>query len=638
MNRWVIRGCAVWALVSIASSEPSVRVAILAPPSLRAVEELLSADWSKESDLIVLERATVERILAEQALSLETKDPLSAGRLTRADALLLMDLQKNTARTTFTARAVRVADGIVAAAYSLEWDAGLLDKIPELLSSELLPAVRNSAVADRQAQRWSMGGVHASSSTPDAERLRDDFLLLFTRRALLEPGVVLLDRDRAREMLMERALTEGEETTPWTGSLLIEASVARDPESGTLSADWAVELPDGRRERVRLEEQAGQLVSLVDRSVRTLTELGGSRGTSTVEWLPEAEAQRYAERMAWAFQSGRYTLAFRFAEVARALGKDDDDFRSFRLRVRAALIYPMHSVDAFDFVPAAFRLYGVRFAIEEADETLPEALQELRRWEGRFLPDDAAFNAPSVLASATKLLRHVEHHGHDFGRADALNRIRSGTDQLATLLLGRAPPERRRTVRELARRFDRAWTDPRADEDEQPVLSLPTSSAASGEATATRESDTAALRWADVAKLQQELGLNDRRYDIALRIGNRWYLGFSAATVIESGDAPERFVARESGIAEYDLETRRVRLIAWSARRPPQTVLDGITPYGVYELREGADGWLRARIFQPERRPQLNWFLFNGEDWIELPGPSEPAEDVPPEPLSAASD
>lgn len=637
MNRWVIRGCVAWALVSIASSEPSVRVAILASPSLRAVEELLSADWSKESDLIVLERAAVERILAEQALSLETKDPLSAGRLTRADALLLMDLHKNAARTTFTARAVRVADGIVAAAYSLEWDAGLLEKIPELLSSELLPAVRNSAVADQQAQRWSLGGVHASSSMPDAERVRDDFHLLFTRRALLEPGVVLLDRDRAREMLMERTLTEGEETTPWTGSLLIEASVARDPESGTLLSDWAVELPDGRRERFRLEEHAGQLLSLVDRSVRRLAELGGSRGTSAVEWHPEAEAQRYTEWMAWAFHSGRYKLAFRFAEVARALGKNDDDFRSFRLRVRAALIYPMHSVDAFDFVPAAFRLYGVRFAIEEADETLPETVQELRRREGRPLPDDMAFNALSVLASATKLLRHVENHGHDFGRADALNRIRSGIDQLATALLARAPPERRRTVRELARRFDCAWTDSHADEDERPVSS-PKPRVASGETPAQSESDSAALRWADVAKLQQELGLNDRRYDIALRVGNRWYLGFSAATVIESGDAPERFVARESGIAEYDLDTHRVRVIAWSARRPPQTVLDGITPYGVYELREGVDGWLRARIFQPERRPQLNWFLFNGEDWIELPGPSEPAEGGPLAPSRAESD
>lgn len=637
MNRRVIWGCAVWAWVSIASSEPSVRVAILAPPSLRAVEDLLLADWSKESDLIVLERATVNQILAEQALSLESKDPLSAGRLTRADALLLLDLQKNAARTTFTARAVRVADGIVAAAYSLEWDAGLLDKISELLSSELLPAVRKSAVADRRAQRWSLGSVHVASSNPDAERLRDDFLFLFTRRALLEPGVVLLERDRAREMSMERALTEGEETAPWTGSLLIESSVARDPEKGTLSADWAVELPDGRSERFRLAVDPTQLLTLVDQSVRRLAELGGSHAPSTVAWKPEAEAQRYAEWMGWAFQSGRYELAFRFAEVARALGKDDDSFRSFRLRVRAALIYPMHSVDAFDFVPAAFRLYGVRFAIDEADEALQETVQELRRWEGRSLPDDTAFNMLSVLASATKLLRHVENHGHDFGRAEALNRIRSGTDQLATLLLARALPERRRTVRELARHFDRAWTDPRADEDARTVSSA-TPPARSGETTATRESDRTALRWADVAKLQQALDLNDRRYDIALRIGSRWYLGFSAATVIESGDAPERFVARESGIAEYDLETRRVRLIAWSARRPPQTVLDGIAPYGVYALREGADGCLQAQIFQPERRPQLNWFLFNGEDWIELPGPSQPAKDRPPAPLSAGSD
>lgn len=625
MKRWVIRGWVLWALAAVASSfEPSVRVAILAPPALRAVDELLSAEWSKHSDLIVLERSTIERILAEQALSLETREPLRAGRLIRADALVLMEIQKNAARTTFIARAVRVADGIVAAAFSLEWDVGLDEKIPDLLTLELLPAVRNSAVAVRPDQRWSLGGIHPSSSTPDAERLRDDFLYLFTRRALLEPGVVLLERDRAREMLMERALTEGEETAPWTGSLLIEASVARDPSSATIAADWSVEWPDGKRERFRLQEDARGLSAIVDQSVRALIQRGGSRGPRAVEWHPEAEAHRYAEWMAWAFHSGRYKLAFRFAEVARALGKEDDDFRSFRLCVRAALIYPMHSVDAHDLVPAAFRLYGTRFAITEAVDALSEAEQEVRRWEGRSLPDDLAFNALSVLASATKLLRHVENHRHDFGQAEALNRIRAGTDQLAAFLLNRAPPERRRAVRELARRFDRPWTDTRADEDQQPSP-LPSPRAVSESPSASGESAAAALRWADVAKLQQELGLNDRRYDIALRIGHRWYLGFSAATVIESGDAPERFVARESGIVEYDLDTRRVRLLAWSARRPPQTVLDGIPPFGVYDLREGADGWLRAQIFQPERRPQLNWFLFNGDEWIELPGPSEPA-------------
>src|SRR5262245_52632557 len=116
-----VRSVIVFGLLAVSapwlSAQPTTAPARLAivveDPSAAVVGDMLTAELSKRKDLQLLERAQIERVYREQALSAANKDYMKLGRLLGADGLLLLQPTHEGTNQFLSARLVAVGPGVV---------------------------------------------------------------------------------------------------------------------------------------------------------------------------------------------------------------------------------------------------------------------------------------------------------------------------------------------------------------------------------------------------------------------------------------------------------------------------------------------------------------------------------------------
>src|SRR6266542_6253677 len=106
-----------------ATAASPIRLAIVAEDkSLAPALDLLTAELSTNSQLALLERAQIDKVLAEQALSAATgRDVLKLGEVLGADGLLLLQKVKEGTNQFLASRLLAVKPGVVIDATRVSW-------------------------------------------------------------------------------------------------------------------------------------------------------------------------------------------------------------------------------------------------------------------------------------------------------------------------------------------------------------------------------------------------------------------------------------------------------------------------------------------------------------------------------------
>ena len=99
------------------AAEPPVRLAIIVEnPAAMMAGDLLTVALSKEPEITLLERAQIDQVLREQALSAASgRDYVKLGEILGADGLLIMEVIDREGRKLLSSRLVAVKPGVALA-------------------------------------------------------------------------------------------------------------------------------------------------------------------------------------------------------------------------------------------------------------------------------------------------------------------------------------------------------------------------------------------------------------------------------------------------------------------------------------------------------------------------------------------
>lgn len=127
----------LWAASLPAQTNSPVRLAIVPEtPQAAAAADLLTAEFSQNRQVQLLERADIERVYREQGLSAANRDDQKLGQFLGADGLLLLNIVSTPLATNMTTRLIAVKPGVVLTDGSIPWPAGDMAQIQAALVSQ----------------------------------------------------------------------------------------------------------------------------------------------------------------------------------------------------------------------------------------------------------------------------------------------------------------------------------------------------------------------------------------------------------------------------------------------------------------------------------------------------------------------
>ena len=183
-----------------------------------AFMDLLTVAFGKQPNIALLERADVDRLLREQALSLSLSNPtqgtaaVKAGKIWAVDAFLMLE-SLPTAKGPPRLR-IRLVDAhhgmkILDATWLLSGDG---KQYPEQADTLALSATQKLAGFRKDAKGIRLVGVAAMQSREVSKSwdwLSETLAAGLGQHLGLEPSVIVMERKQTRTLTDERALTEG---------------------------------------------------------------------------------------------------------------------------------------------------------------------------------------------------------------------------------------------------------------------------------------------------------------------------------------------------------------------------------------------------------------------------------------------
>jgi hypothetical protein len=111
---WIILVFSLLVTAAAPAGDAPVKLAIV-PETTAAgtAADLLTAEFSKNSQVQLLERAEIDKVFQEQSLSAGNRDYLKLGQLLGADGLLLLSTGPAEGKDSLNARLVAVKPGVV---------------------------------------------------------------------------------------------------------------------------------------------------------------------------------------------------------------------------------------------------------------------------------------------------------------------------------------------------------------------------------------------------------------------------------------------------------------------------------------------------------------------------------------------
>lgn len=229
---WLLTGFCVpnsWAGVLPAGSG-SLRIAVLAvdtAPETRTLADLLTAKLLSSGTLQLVERAEIERLLAEQRLTaaglVDPQQRILVGRLLRANGFLFFD--RNVRKQRLSVRLTETEQGFQV--YRCEYEQR--NRSLESLADEIALAVVEAAGKLRgdSAARQMVSVLRIGNATlrPGYLRIEEDLPVLLESYFSRHPSIVLLERRQLGALHAEKQWSEGAEAQFPAAGIIIDGEI-----------------------------------------------------------------------------------------------------------------------------------------------------------------------------------------------------------------------------------------------------------------------------------------------------------------------------------------------------------------------------------------------------------------------------
>lgn len=309
------------------------RLAIITDEANAAAADLLTVQLSSSKTLELVERAELDRVLAEQKLTRDLGAEAGArlAGLLGADVLLLVGSRDAANGRVVETRVVNVRPGLILASFfrpapladANAWAGEMAAQLPVL----------TTRAAAREGFALALLNVHATVDTPSARAMEKTANLLLPNRLLREPGFYVLERSAFDQVAQEIALGKKAADSFWTGSYTVDATL--NPPL-TASDEIALTLRfrpgNGAAIEVQTRGPREKLVAVLDEAV---TKIHATLTHQPVPALAGEEAAHFVKEAHWQVNAGQYRLARRSMDTAWALGAHDFAARRYRLLCHA---------------------------------------------------------------------------------------------------------------------------------------------------------------------------------------------------------------------------------------------------------------------------------------------------------------
>ena len=301
----------------------AVKLALLSEePAASSALDWLTVELSKRPELALLERAEMERLIREQALSAAHGDYLKLGQVLGADGLLVLSLINEPSGQSLETRLVAVRPGVVLGVVRTPWP--LEDGIPWAagLGQYYAPLFPKLKILAKDAIPISVLNLRAAAQSAAGRDLERQLTLLTVECLSRQPEVFVLERRRMDLLGAEKADRGLDDSSFWNGSFLLDAVLDRDGFSETtLTVDGRLVAPKGQAplplklqgSRTNLLETANRLAAQVLASLKLRP--------TPVPWDAIDEAERYFAEAQWAYRWRLLSQAAAACEASWALGK-----------------------------------------------------------------------------------------------------------------------------------------------------------------------------------------------------------------------------------------------------------------------------------------------------------------------------
>ncbi len=303
------------------------RIAILGDAEANRVEiDCLTAAFSKEPGVDLVERSAIDKIVAEHKLSamgLSAADAVKAGAMLGAKGVIIVKPFDWEGKSVLSARLVATESGAILGAWIQDTASKEANHFANAVKFELAPRFKLLSVDRKTLAALSILDIRAAVDSPESKELERKITLLLSQRLMLEKDIAVLERWRLGNVAWEKELNL-DENPFWTGSSVLDGSVESSLDGkGTVNVSLRLRKPGkAAPESIAVSGSTLDLKALVEKMVPLLkAKLGKAASSEAVAWDMAKEAEFYFEEAKWLLRAGSYERAREAADAASALGK-----------------------------------------------------------------------------------------------------------------------------------------------------------------------------------------------------------------------------------------------------------------------------------------------------------------------------
>jgi hypothetical protein len=340
--------CPIWA----------AKIAIVSAGSeVEKFGDLLTATLSPLTNVTLVERAQIQKVIQEQSLALtQPQSFVKAGRLLGAEGLILLErrLSQQT-NEVLSVRLVAINPGVVILEQQFNLPLSNLPDWASLNSLRIQRVLPKLSVKLEDAVPVSIGSLRSSVATGDGVALESELSALLRLRLAQEPSVFVLERRGMEALQTEKELGAVEEPF-WNGAVVVDGTINRDLVSRTnITIHARLAAPNRPAAELIASGSRESLTALISElTAKILASLGKKEALPV--WLTEAEAEQFLQEAQWAAKWGLWPEVANHSDAAWALGKRTPLVGAYRVTARVWRCLGMRGPANYDYVgPYGFR-------------------------------------------------------------------------------------------------------------------------------------------------------------------------------------------------------------------------------------------------------------------------------------------
>jgi len=315
-----------------AAPEPVLQVSIAVLETneeLAPLSALVQVELSR-ADLVLVERAELDKVLREQALSaaalVDREALVKVGRLLRADGFVLLSLEAQAEEKPGLLR-VRLAEtghGIRLLDHLEEWDPEGLEGLARAVCGKVTEIVPKLRLAPGEAVPVGIVDVHRVQLGEEHQWLCRALKGMLSARLSKEPRIIVLEREDLLLLQDEKVFTGGQDAEFWRSGVLVEGQLHRSASNGDMELVVFLRRPGQEIETLSQPVEAAFPQEAVDRvAAEVVPHI--LRAPPEASWDPEEEAAEFFRQGQLLRNHRRFSEALPIFETASALAPENQE-------------------------------------------------------------------------------------------------------------------------------------------------------------------------------------------------------------------------------------------------------------------------------------------------------------------------